>query len=69
MRGRLLGRSTIKALKRIILMHEGDRFPRRRSLMDGQSIVGHIRSDLNASHTGPRPGRKLAIAEEVEVNK
>lgn len=51
MRGKLLGRSTIKALKRIILMHESDRFPRRWSLMDGQSIVGHIRSDLDASHT------------------
>lgn len=52
MGGKLLGRRTIKALIRITLMHVRHRFPRGRSLMDRQSIVGHIRSNLNTSHTG-----------------
>lgn len=65
MRGKLLGRSAVKALKRVVLMHDRHRFPGRRSLMDGQSIVGHIGGNLNASHTGPGPRRTLAVAEEV----
>lgn len=67
MRGKLLGRRTIKALKMIARVDVSDGFPMRRSLMDRQSIVGHIRGDLNASHPGY--GRCLTVFKEVGVTK
>ena len=48
----VLGMRSIKGLKGIAMMHVRDGFPMGRSLMDRQPIVGHVGSNLNASHIG-----------------